>query len=268
MSLIRSAINQVGRDMGRVVSNQIFKDAHSIPIRNSSASPSTRSSPRQKRVKKSEFDKAVSFQTSFRPPTLVNKLVGAYTALKNEAKEFIQDDYLDNSETEILLNSMMKFKHKVEDVVDVLELDEDKNKNELDKVEKIIVNVNTLFREVMTTAIEGAEEMSVYYHSKAIETPEPPDFGKHMMLSTVWLEDYSLNGEFNWFNFFLLNGIIICLAIYVSPYLLALYLIPAYKGFKSHRDLQSELDENKMYYMKMCTFEKRRSETFKDLLPE
>ncbi|UJP63681.1 hypothetical protein [Mongoliitalea daihaiensis] len=31
---IRSAVNQVGRDGGRVVSNKVYKDNHSIPIRN------------------------------------------------------------------------------------------------------------------------------------------------------------------------------------------------------------------------------------------
>lgn len=31
---IRSAVNQVGRDAGRVVSNNIYGDAHSIPHRN------------------------------------------------------------------------------------------------------------------------------------------------------------------------------------------------------------------------------------------
>lgn len=34
---IRSAVNQVGRDAGRVVSNNIYGDAHSIPHRNVSA---------------------------------------------------------------------------------------------------------------------------------------------------------------------------------------------------------------------------------------
>lgn len=33
-SFIKSAVNQVGRDAGKVVSNQVFKDAHSTPIRN------------------------------------------------------------------------------------------------------------------------------------------------------------------------------------------------------------------------------------------
>lgn len=31
---VRSAVNQVGRDSGRVISNSIYGDAHSIPIRN------------------------------------------------------------------------------------------------------------------------------------------------------------------------------------------------------------------------------------------
>ena len=34
---VRSAVNQVGRDAGRVVSNQLYGDAHSIPHRNVSA---------------------------------------------------------------------------------------------------------------------------------------------------------------------------------------------------------------------------------------
>ena len=34
---VRSAVNQVGRDAGRVVSNNIYGDAHSVPHRNVSA---------------------------------------------------------------------------------------------------------------------------------------------------------------------------------------------------------------------------------------
>ena len=34
---VRSAVNQVGRDAGRVVSNNIYGDAHSIPHRTVSA---------------------------------------------------------------------------------------------------------------------------------------------------------------------------------------------------------------------------------------
>src|SRR5690606_25456099 len=30
---IRSAVNQIGRDGGKVISNQVYGDAHSIPIR-------------------------------------------------------------------------------------------------------------------------------------------------------------------------------------------------------------------------------------------
>ncbi|QTY27052.1 hypothetical protein [Flavobacterium sp. CS20] len=33
MGFLQSAINQVGRDLGRVASNAIFKDRHAIPIR-------------------------------------------------------------------------------------------------------------------------------------------------------------------------------------------------------------------------------------------
>ncbi len=34
---IRSAVNQVGRDGGKIISNQIYGDAHSTPYRNTSS---------------------------------------------------------------------------------------------------------------------------------------------------------------------------------------------------------------------------------------
>lgn len=37
---IRSAVNQVGRDTGKVISNKIYGDSHSTPIRNVAISES------------------------------------------------------------------------------------------------------------------------------------------------------------------------------------------------------------------------------------
>lgn len=39
----RSAVNQVGRDGGRVISNQIYGDRHSIPVRRASSQSSVKS---------------------------------------------------------------------------------------------------------------------------------------------------------------------------------------------------------------------------------
>ena len=38
---IRSAVNQVGRDGGRVISNQLYGDAHASPVRLSQSQTST-----------------------------------------------------------------------------------------------------------------------------------------------------------------------------------------------------------------------------------
>ena len=65
MSFLKSAINQVGRDMGKVVSNQIFKDSHSTPYRrvgNSNVVVTQNSNYSSKKVSKTEFDKAIEFQ--------------------------------------------------------------------------------------------------------------------------------------------------------------------------------------------------------------
>jgi len=50
MVFLQSAINQVGRDMGLVASNAIFKDRHSIPIRKAKSYNYSHSSSRQRSV--------------------------------------------------------------------------------------------------------------------------------------------------------------------------------------------------------------------------
>ncbi len=62
---IRSAVNQVGRDGGRVISNQIYGDAHSTPIRKSSNVPNTSSVKETPEsitidVGKTEYDAVIS----------------------------------------------------------------------------------------------------------------------------------------------------------------------------------------------------------------
>ena len=91
MSFLKSAINQVGRDMGKVVSNQVFKDSHSTPYRRVGQN-STRltRTPRNTNLK-SDFDKAMDFQTGHRPSTLIAKISGVYTVIKNEANGYVSE---------------------------------------------------------------------------------------------------------------------------------------------------------------------------------
>lgn len=65
-SFIRSAVNQVGRDGGKVISNQLYRGAHTTPI-NLQSQPSTTSTP-------SQPDTSIPNQYQFLPLALADKL--------------------------------------------------------------------------------------------------------------------------------------------------------------------------------------------------
>ena len=90
MSFLKSAINQVGRDVGKVVSNSLFKDSHAASYRRVI---NIRNTVNNSLNSKNEFEKAINFQTGHRPSTLVAKISGVYTIIKNEINQFLSDGY-------------------------------------------------------------------------------------------------------------------------------------------------------------------------------
>lgn len=196
MSFLKSAINQVGRDMGKVVSNQVFKDNHSTPYRRVSQNNSrSNSKPRSSiRSVKSEFDKAIEFQTGFKPNTLITKISGAYTVIKNEAKEYISDGYLDTTEASNLFEMMNRFNDKVEDVCDILEIDEEKNEKEINQLSKIVEKTNDLFKNTLELSARGCKERQSEHKIKA-ENIEKPSFLNYVGLHLIWLGKYARGGE-------------------------------------------------------------------------
>ena len=206
MSFLKSAINQVGRDMGKVVSNQVFKDSHSTPYRRVSQNNSrSNSKPRTStRNVKSEFDKAIEFQTGFKPNTLITKISGAYTVIKNEAKEYISDGYLDTTEASSLFEMMNRFNDKVEDVCDILEIDEEGNEKEINQLSKIVEKTNELFKNTLELSAKGCKERQSEHRIEA-ENIEKPSFLNYVGLHLVWLGKYARGGEKSILNMVVAN---------------------------------------------------------------
>lgn len=235
MSFLKSAINQVGRDMGKVVSNQIFKDSHSTPYRKI-GSTRTNSQIIKKthniRSVKSEFDKAIEFQTSFKPNTLINKISGAYTVVKNETNSFIADGYLDTEESTTLFDMMNKFSSKIEDLCEILELDEKGNEKEIEQLSKIIEKTNILFKETLKLSAEGCEirKAEHIYESENIKSRSYLGFvGLHM----IWMGKYARGEEKSLVKTILAN-IFITLPLYLLP-LPILFLVGSFHFPKEYK---------------------------------
>ena len=194
MSFIKSAINQVGRDAGKVVSNQIFGDAHSTPIRSVDSAKSKRSvdSAKSKKII-SEFEKSLNFQMSFKPGTLINKLLAVQITFKNEMKDFLSDDYLSMDESDDLFNMIGQFNSKISDMDDVLRIDEEKNKNEIEQLSKIAEQVVIMFCETLDVAIKGCNANAIKNLDNAKNEKKPVIFGRKEYKETV--DRYNLIAE-------------------------------------------------------------------------
>lgn len=156
MSFLKSAINQVGRDFGKVISNQIFKDAHSTPIRMAGGNAS--SNPTNKRPSKTSVEKSLEFPLTFKVETLVNKLIAAHIEVKNEVQLLIADNQLSKEELNKALNLLNAFNNKAGDIADIIEFDFEKNSEEATKLKKVcIVNIE-MFIEAIQVGINGAKQ--------------------------------------------------------------------------------------------------------------
>ena len=177
MGFLQSAINQVGRDMGRVVSNAVFKDRHAIPIRRAKSyninnrslqTITTRASSAQPiQEVKDKFDKAIEFKTGYKPVTLISKLGGAFVVIKNEAKAFIDDGYLDVNESQQLFEMMKRFNDKCEDVEDVMSFTEDESSKSFKQLEKIHQSIQEIFKEVLKTSSKACIARAKQYKNEA-----------------------------------------------------------------------------------------------------
>ena len=203
MGFLQSAINQVGRDLGRVASNAVFKDSHAIPIRraksyNSSTSNQRPAQPKAQPIQqvKDDFEKAINFKTGYKPGTLVSKLGGAFIVIKNEARGFVEDGYLDKEESEQLFDMIKDFNEKCRDIEDVISFTEDKNAKEYKQLENIIISLREVFAEVLEVSAKACKKQAVEYEKEG-EALKPTNFFRYVGLHLIWMPRYAKGGEMN-----------------------------------------------------------------------
>ena len=172
---VNSMVRQVGRDLGKVVSNQVFGNAHATPIRHVNRianvpATQTYGSKTGDRRRKSDFEKSLNFKMSYTPPTLVNKLAGALIEFKNEAGSLIWDNYLSSGETQYFLSMLQDFNHKVLDVSTALELSPKTKPEDQDYLLRIIEDMKALVRKVVKSGYDGCTEEISEIDRKLSET--------------------------------------------------------------------------------------------------
>jgi hypothetical protein len=204
MGFLQSAINQVGRDLGRVASNAIFKDRHAIPIRRAPSYHNSQPAQQRQAVRspkvhhleevQSSFKSAIDFKTGYRPTTLISKLGGAFVVIKNEARAFVDDGYLDNQESQQLFAMMKGFNRKCSDVEDVIGFTEDPDSKVYQQLTKIHESAKAIFVEVLEVSAKACLERAQLY-DQAAQDIHPLQFGRYIGLHLLWFPKYAKGGE-------------------------------------------------------------------------
>ncbi len=263
MSFLKSAINQVGRDMGKVISNQIFKDSHSTPYRRVGQNYENSTSSNfetQNLYISSEFSKAINFQTGFRPNTLINKISGVYTVIKNEANSYVSDGYLDASESASLFEMMNRFKNKIDDIYDILEFDEEGNEKELGQLTKILEKTNKLFKNTLETSYKGFKQRQLEYKIE-YENVVSANLLNYLGLHLIWFGKYARGGEKSISKMVVAN--IVDLITFTFPITRTYLLIKGILTFPSESERVKRLRD---FHLKSSELQGQRAQNYLNLL--
>ena len=152
-----AVIRQIGRDLGKVVSNQIFKDSHSTPYRRVGTS-----TQQHYKADKTEFEKVITFKLSYKPNTLIEKLIGSYVSLKKEIQAFLKDDYLDERETLHLIEMIQVFNEKMVSVHEVVTLN-NIDTTKLDNLSESYISFLSMF---LKHGIKSCKDNKEHYEAK------------------------------------------------------------------------------------------------------
>lgn len=251
---LNSVIRQLGRDTGKVISNSIFKDAHSTPIRMVRSRSNQVTQQRQNRKVRSEFDKALVFDRSATPKTLIRKIQALSMILEEEMKVFMNDDYLSNSEANDAFKMLNEFSQKAESVAKQLEIDEVANANEISQLEKIVTQTNNDFHVLLKKASRSCEEMSVKLQDYAAEKSRFK-FLRWILLNTFYMRGFARTGNKKIWNTVLAN----LLLFGTQPIMLIIGLITA--PFEINR-----LKKDAKKYIEAAEKEKLRATTYADII--
>jgi hypothetical protein len=269
MGFLQSAINQVGRDMGRVVSNSVFKDRHAIPIRRarsygsnrSQTANTTRTSSAQPiQEVKDEFDKSIDFKTDYKPVTLISKLGGAFIVIKNEAKSFIDDGYLDVNESQQLFEMMKRFNDKCGDVEDVMSFTEDEDSKPFEQLEKIHQSTQEIFKAVLDTSSKACIDRALHYENEA-NNVHIMSFGKYVGLHLIWMPNYAKGNPKHTTKAIVANVLdVITLTFPFTRTVLFILGVVTYSGEKK------ELQETMKRYKNLANHERERAKAYREMV--
>ncbi|GGE37470.1 hypothetical protein [Psychroflexus planctonicus] len=263
MAFAKAIIRQVGRDLGKVISNQLFRDSHSTPyrrvgrrnrvsIQQTSQIPTqpTQTQTQTEELTSAAFDKAIGFATTFTAPTMVRKLMGVYEVINNEIFKAKKDGFIDSEEAKLIFTMEQEFHHKAEIIADLLELDEAENEKHLEKLEKVVRLTSGLFHETLNLAIKGAEIEKQHYLEQQRKI-QPIEFGNYIGLHFILMGTYAKTGKKQLWKTILGNLVSVFLMFFFYVPLLNLaglvQGLVTYASEKSGRDvkiniLQQEID--------------------------
>ena len=95
MGIFNSIKNQIGRDIGKSISNVILKDAHATPIRMTG----NKSSTRRKNISVDEYEKKIKLiDLSQTQTTIIRKLGAVLVEFESDIKNYLADGFIDLKE--------------------------------------------------------------------------------------------------------------------------------------------------------------------------
>lgn len=96
MGIFNSIKNQIGRDIGKSISNVILKDAHSTPIRMTGNNSTT---TKRNKVAVDEYEKKIKLiDLSQTPKTIIRKLGAVLVEFESDIKGYLADGFIDFQE--------------------------------------------------------------------------------------------------------------------------------------------------------------------------
>ncbi len=276
MSFANAVIRQVGRDLGKVISNQLFKDSHSTPYRRvgnrrrtqNQQTTQVATQPKQTQTEEltsAAFDKAIGFATTYTAPTMVRKLMGVYEVINNEIFKAKRDGFIDSEEAKLIFTMEQEFHHKAEIIADLLELDEAENEKHLEKLEKVVRLTSGLFHETLNLAIKGAEIEKQHYQKKQNKI-QPIQFGNYIGLHFILMGTYAKTGKKQLWK--TIVGNIVSLIILIVFYVPLLNLVGLVQGLVTYAAEKSGRDAKRNLLQQEINLSESRKQLYLDVQQE
>ena len=201
-------INQVGRDAGKVVSNAVFKDKHSTPIRmirNGNGTTFVKSEPALERTFVDDMEKMLDFQMAHQTRTLVNKINGAFIFFRKQVNRVMEDEFVTAEEYFDIIEISNQLNAKIHDMHELYLMN--KEEGIIDALSTITKKKKELMTDFLLLAIDSFEDSIKTFEVSKIEM-NSLKFGKWYLFSLIFCNGRLRNGfigQTAWFNTIIMN---------------------------------------------------------------